>query len=205
MDDRDQVARLDELLTNGEGVIERNASGLHQPWMYEGVWKWVRVYRGSEMRRAIATFYLRYCLPKRYLTDEPVEISRALPRKKLPPNPGCTAGGTGLETIGWLDRPDKSWQNTALKRATGYPTTKWEHGSPQSRRGIRGGAHVWREPFLLPEWNGGVEPEEVRDPVWTIDNFRIRTTKLVSVLHGFRSAGIQRVPVNAIKEAVERL
>ncbi|WP_151641589.1 hypothetical protein [Corynebacterium sp. 11A] len=184
---KQDAALLDSLLTKGEGTVPEWVEELSSPSFYAGTWKWVRVYRGSETHKAIGTFYLQYYLGD---PDSVRMLGKVQMRKGLPPNP-CDV----------VEQVFRSWDEGCNLEFAPMSLTKDEDKfTPHRIKGLR------------PAMSAGLGDKKpyqaagtLRDVVWKMDGYRVRTPKLVPVLHGFRSAGYQRVPVNAIRKAVERL
>lgn len=192
---RKAVPLIDKLLTNGEGTLDSSQFPDDDDdtiWMYTvGHYQWIRVYEDKPGGRAIATFYLHT------LEGELRTMFVARARKKMPPNPE--------EYIPlWHYRP---WTVAHF----------YEDPSDPLRADVFDGREDSLEQAALgPDYVGAQGVKGLRptlgvrmirsidnDHRWQFPGFKVRSTVLAPVLLKLRGAGVQRVPLNTLIQAVE--
>ncbi|EEW49127.1 hypothetical protein HMPREF0290_2200 [Corynebacterium efficiens YS-314] len=179
----------EKLLTNGEGTILPRAP--QSVGVMEGTFQWVRIYRGEDTKKAIGTFYLYYTLDA---PDEVEEMWLARVFKGRSPSPV----GKHTSSYYFWPRAVELYAAGELSESPGdaeqrsTEILKDEMGS-QGVTGLRATTRV--------SW----EERPNHDHVWVLDGYRVRSTKLAPVLHAFRRAGRQRIPVDMIRRAVQAL
>lgn len=189
----DESGRFDALLVNGEGTIPEDLPDGSVGGLEPGIYRWVRVYRGDDLLKAIGTFYLTYEVDT---PDVLIEMWLSRVRKGLPPNP-ADRQSTGFNFI-----PEHVKYNRELTENVNELARESDRemrrfiADEMGSQGVKG----LRATTLVK-----YEYRDDRDHVWVLDGYRVRSTKLAEVLHRLRAAGVQRVPVSMIRKAVSAL
>lgn len=188
--------RYDELLDNGEGFVTEDDGASPNLVLNShvqvtvGEYRWVRVYSDETHSKAIATIYLHY------MGGKLVEMRPARARKGLPPNP---ADLLWSEVAGymWHGGEGGSYSDTD-KRVK--PIELGLHGAMRGMtRDMRGSQQT---KGARPSLSVDVSLLENGDTVWKLARYSVRGSKLAPVLDRLRRAGVQRVSVQRLQEAV---
>lgn len=174
----------DEYLESGEGQFRSNhptfedSSDDVQFVLGNRNFRWVRITenkRGRKRARNLATIYLVSDLAT---DDQGMLIARA--RKGLPPNPYDTFPIRYRQVDG---RPVEADVKTILP-------------DPQGSQGVKGVRATQRV---------RIEPSEDHDHMWHFPGFKVRSSKLLPVLTGFRDLGKQYIELSEIQAMVQRM
>lgn len=225
-----KVEKWDDLHPNGEGKVPTGAPFYNYDF-HEYV-QWVRVTRGRDNQRVVATFLLWW------REGQPWRMGLAMARKRLPPNPyyrheraryydwhavtphyydPATMSPEALEARrkesnrkraqnGALPLTDMEWE-THLQRQTEY----------RERESVRAEHSVWTGWWSAARQSGAQPTIEVRpipaadgDTRWSFPegngaSFKVRGSLLAQALFTLRMAGQQRVSVHTLRETVSRI
>lgn len=176
----------DRYLNNGEGVSIPGAVGddpLNEafPGLAGHSCRWVRITEnkhGRSRARNLATIYLISNPPEAPRDYQEMSIARA--RKGLPPNPYDTFPIRYKQLDG---RPVKSSAKANLP-------------DPQGSQGVKSVRATQRV---------RIEPKEDHDHMWHFPGFKVRSSKLLPVLTGFRDLGKQYIELSEIQTVIQRM
>lgn len=188
---KENLDEIDSIFIDGEGVILTDSSPGGY-WLGIGNFRWIRVYSDDKKPRAIATFYLRTDVDTGVLID--MTLARA--RKGLPPNP--------LDVMGLSFSPLTHSSHVAysdMREDYLEFSESWERRQRAYLPDIIGSQGV---KGLRPTVRVQVIPSDDFDHRWQFPGFKIRSTRLAPILLAFRNAGIQRVSVADIQNALNR-
>lgn len=224
------ATKWDDYYPNGEGEVPSRKPFPCHDWGQSV--QWVRVTKGREDRRVVATFLLWW------REGQPWRMGLAMARKRLPPNPyyrheraryydwhavtphyydPATMSPEALEARrkesnrkraqnGALPLTDMEWE-THLQRQTEY----------RERESVRAEHSVWTGWWSAARQSGAQPTIEVRpipaadgDTRWSFPegngaSFKVRGSLLAQALFTLRMAGQQRVSVHTLRETVSRI
>lgn len=219
---RDRLRKMekwDDRYPDGEGKVP-TGKPFHSYDFHEYV-QWVRVTKGRENRRVVATFLLWW------RNGEPWRMGIAVARKRLPPNP---YEYRRLSMFDWSKVDDVSRENPTaaeseyraeVEESSGSPLTDDEWIAVRERNSDRAlateqsqsGAGWWGmtgTPGAQPTIEVYPIPTRGGEPRWRFPedggaSFKVRGSLLAQALFTLRMSGQQRVSVHTLRETVSRI
>lgn len=170
-----ELDAIDKHFKNGEGEIPNTEAAYDLYGLSHGTYKWVRIYDG---RKAIATIYIR-------LTGIEIDLLLARARKGLPPNPADLVVHEDWNYRKWLRESHPHFF------ADTVPQEERRDSGAESMQGVK------------PTMRVAMTTRGDMDFYWQFPGFKVKDSKLGSVLFKLREAGMQRVQLPTLQRAIQ--